>query len=85
MIPQNFSLPMAYQATIRLDTSPHIKSRQGNPAGGQGPPKQVKGSETAPASFLRSPTKHLCHFPDPSEASHLLKGDGEGVDGGMGR
>jgi hypothetical protein len=48
---------LAYQGAIRLDNSFCIKAEQGNLVWGNGSQKVAIGSETAPASTVRSPTR----------------------------
>jgi len=43
---QGYQLKIPQEVTIRLDTNPHIRAGQGNPAGEKGPQGQAKESET---------------------------------------
>lgn len=46
---------MAYEAAVRLGTSSHIKTGQGNPVGRKKSQKQGEDLETVPASTFRGP------------------------------
>lgn len=48
----------AYQAILRLGTSPHINAEQSIPIGWKGFQKKAKESEAAPAPTVRSSKEH---------------------------
>jgi hypothetical protein len=48
---------MAYQVAVRLDTSPHIRTRQGNPVTENRFQREEKESEAALAPTVKSPTR----------------------------
>lgn len=48
----------AYQAILKLGTSPHINAEQSNPVGWKGFQKKAKESEAAPVSTVRSSKEH---------------------------